>query len=150
MSNFFASVADSWGTKVKFSFQAYLWFLTLLAALALLTPDHYGLYLVPQFLVTLSILHSYRTLPLRNTAQLSLWGARGSFDRNPRQPIRTWPDLRGAGSAYSFYRSAPITRVLSARRCADTLSCFSAHATSVSVVGCSAIYSACCWSGRIV
>ena len=57
MSNFCASVVDSWGTKVKFSFQAYLWFLILLAALALLTRNQYGLYLVPPFLATLSILH---------------------------------------------------------------------------------------------
>ncbi|MGB8478261.1 MAG: HPP family protein [Acidobacteriaceae bacterium] len=57
MKNLCASVVDSWGTKVKFSLQAYLWFLILLAALALLTRNQYGLYLVPPFLATLSILH---------------------------------------------------------------------------------------------
>jgi len=57
VKNLCACVVDSWGTKVKFSFQAYLWFLILLAALALLTRNQYGLYLVPPFLATLSILH---------------------------------------------------------------------------------------------
>lgn len=57
MRDLWASVVDSWGTKVKFSFQAYLWFLVLLASLALLTRNQYGLYLIPPFLATLSILH---------------------------------------------------------------------------------------------
>ncbi len=57
MRDLWASVVDSWGTKAKFSFHAYLWFLILLASLALLTRNRYGLYLIPPFLATLSILH---------------------------------------------------------------------------------------------
>jgi CBS-domain-containing membrane protein len=53
----YSSVIDSWGTKVEFSLLAYLWFLIMLACMALLTRDRLGLYLVPPFFATLSILH---------------------------------------------------------------------------------------------
>ncbi|MHB1959752.1 MAG: HPP family protein [Acidobacteriaceae bacterium] len=57
MRDLWASIVDSWGTRVKFSFHAYVWFLILLAGLAFLTRNRYGLYLVPPLLATLSILH---------------------------------------------------------------------------------------------
>ena len=75
---------------------------------------------------------------------------RGGVDWNPREPVRTWPDLRGAGGGHSLCRSAPITRVSSAGGCAGTVSCTSAHAANIPLVGCSAIYSVGGWLDRVV
>ena len=57
MRHLWSSIVGSWGTKMKFSLPVYLWFLAMLASMAFLTKDKLGLYLVPPFLATLSILH---------------------------------------------------------------------------------------------
>lgn len=50
-------ILESWGTRMNFSVSAYLWFLCMLAVLATLQRDRVGLFLVPPFLTTLTILH---------------------------------------------------------------------------------------------
>ncbi|MHB1794153.1 MAG: HPP family protein [Acidobacteriaceae bacterium] len=57
MASFCTSVVDSWGTKLRFSLGAYLWFLIMLAFLAVLQMKRIGLYLVAPFQATLTILH---------------------------------------------------------------------------------------------
>lgn len=57
MHRHLTKVLESWGTRMKFSVSAYLWFLFMLAMLATLQRDRIGLFLVPPFLTTLTILH---------------------------------------------------------------------------------------------
>lgn len=64
MQNFLGSVVHSWGTKMRFSLLAYLWFLLMLLPLTLLSRAHLGTYLVPPFLATLSILHLLPDSPI--------------------------------------------------------------------------------------
>ena len=52
-----STVVGSWGTKMRFSLGAYLWFLCMMGFLAVLQTNRIGLYLVPPFLATLTILH---------------------------------------------------------------------------------------------
>ena len=64
MQRHYRSMVESWGTKAKFSLPAYLWYLFIIALLALLTKIHSGAYLVPPFLATLSLIHLLPDAPI--------------------------------------------------------------------------------------
>lgn len=57
VSRRFSRIIDSWGTKVRFSVPAYLWFLLMLILLTVLDEKHLGFFLMPPFFATLSMLH---------------------------------------------------------------------------------------------
>lgn len=64
MQRHLVKILDAWGTRMKFSVSAYLWFLFMLAVLATLQRDRIGLFLVPPFLTTLTILHLLPESPI--------------------------------------------------------------------------------------
>lgn len=57
MQKHLLTVVESWGTKIRFNLSGYLWFLGMLTVLVALNRFKGGLFLVPAFLATLSIIH---------------------------------------------------------------------------------------------
>lgn len=99
MQNCFTEVVKSWGTKVRFSIPAYVWYLLMIALLAWLTKAHLGLFLAPPFLATLSLLHLMPDAPISQPYAVVVGSVAGAAVGTL---IGYGPWLAGASAALAF------------------------------------------------
>src|SRR5258706_16402779 len=90
MCNACFRIVRSWGTKSRLNIVEYLWILSMLGLLALLEDKRLGLYLIPPFGATLTILLDLPEAPVAQPYSLVAGSVVGASVGTLAQPVFAW------------------------------------------------------------